>query len=36
MEAVETVGSKVTDSAGRISYKFKEECSQLFDPFLIV
>lgn len=36
MEAVETVGSKVTDPAGRISYKFKEECSQLFDPFLIV
>ena len=36
MEAVETVGSKVTDPAGRITYKFKEDCLPLFDPFLVI
>ena len=35
-EAIESVGNKTNDPAGRITYKLKEECLQLFDPFLLI
>ncbi len=36
MEAIATIGTKITDASGRITYKLKEDCLQLFDPFLII